>query len=65
MLQAAIPLLALILMLVVSVYLYGEDASYGPNQIALWLAAGVAIAIGFRNKFTWEEIEQGDRKSVV
>ena len=64
MLQAAIPLLALILMLVVSVYLYGEDASYGPNQIALWLAAGVAIAIGFRNKFTWEEIEQGIREGI-
>src|SRR5690554_630371 len=64
MLQAAIPLLALILMLVVSVYLYGEDASYGPNQIALWLAAGVAIAIGFRLKFTWEEIEQGIREGI-
>lgn len=64
LLQAAIPLIALIMMLVLSVYLYGEDASYGPNQIALWLAAGVALAVGFYNKFTWEQIEEGIREGI-
>ena len=64
LLQAAIPLIALIMMLVLSVYLYGEDASYGPNQIALWLAAGAALAVGFYNKFTWEQIEEGIREGI-
>ncbi len=35
LLQALIPLFALIAMLSSSVYLFGEDSSYGPNQIAL------------------------------
>lgn len=63
-LQASLPLLALIAMLGLSVYLFGEDSSYGPNQIALWIAAGVAIAIGFYNKFSWEQIEDGIKEGI-
>lgn len=63
-LQAALPLLALILMLALSVYFYGEDSSYGPNQIALWVAAGVALAIGFYNKVSWEQIEDGIKEGI-
>lgn len=62
--QASLPLLALIVMLGLSVYLFGEDSSYGPNQIALWIAAGVAIAIGFYNKFSWAEIEDGIKEGI-
>lgn len=59
LLQALIPLLALIAMLSSSVYLFGEDSSYGPNQIALLVAAGIAVIIGFKNGFSWEQIEEG------
>lgn len=58
-LQALIPLAALVAMLATSVYLFGEDSSYGPNQIALLIAAGVATLIGFRNGYSWNDIEQG------
>jgi len=63
-LQAATPLVVLIIMLASSVYLFGEDSSYGPNQIALWIAAGVAIAIGFYNHFSWEQIEDGIKEGI-
>ena len=36
--QALIPLVALVIMLASSVYFFGEDSSYGPNQIALWIS---------------------------
>src|SRR5690554_100591 len=62
--QASLPLVALIAMLALSVFLYGEDSSYGPNQIALWIAAGVALAVGFYNKFTWEQIEDGIKEGI-
>ncbi len=54
--QALIPLVALVIMLASSVYFFGEDSSYGPNQIALWIAAGIACIIGFKNGFSWEQI---------
>lgn len=57
--QALIPLIALVAMLASSVYLYGEDSSYGPNQIALLIASAVACVIGFKNGMTWERIEKG------
>lgn len=63
-LQASLPLIALIVMLGLSVFLFGEDSSYGPNQIALWIAAGVAIAIGFYNKFSWADIEDGIKEGI-
>ena len=59
LLQALIPLLALIIMLASSVYFFGEDSSYGPNQIALWVASGIALIIGFKNGFSWAQIEEG------
>lgn len=58
-LQALIPLVALVAMLASSVYLFGEDSSYGPNQIALLLAAAVACVVAFRNGHTWDKIEEG------
>jgi NhaC family Na+:H+ antiporter len=55
-LQALVPLLALIAMLSSSVYLFGEDSSYGPNQIALLIAAAIATVIAFQNGHRWESI---------
>ncbi len=59
LLQALIPVAVLIALLSSSVRLFGEDSSYGPNQIALILSAGVAILIGLRNGYHWKELEQG------
>ena len=58
-LQAALPLLALILMLASSVWLFGDDSSYGPNQIALLIAAAIATIIGLYNGYSWTKIQDG------
>ncbi len=57
-LQALLPVAVLIGLLSFSVYLFGEDASYGPNQIALCVGAAVAALIGWNNGQNWEDIEQ-------
>ena len=56
-LQALTPVGVLIALLSFSVYLFGEDASYGPNQIALCVGAAVASMIGWNNGQTWKAIE--------
>ena len=55
--QALIPVLVLVCLLSFSVYLFGEDASYRPNQIALCVGAAVAALVGWRNGQTWNQIE--------
>lgn len=45
-------------MLAGTVYVFGLD-SFGPNQVALILAAAIAAAIGIKNGLTWREIEKG------
>ncbi|MBY6063072.1 Na+/H+ antiporter NhaC [Pseudidiomarina sediminum] len=62
--QAALPLVVLIIALGTSVYLFGEDSSYGPNQIALWCASGVALLIGFANNYSWDDIEEGIKEGI-
>ncbi|GAB2523209.1 Na+/H+ antiporter NhaC [Microbulbifer agarilyticus] len=59
LLDALIPLLILICLLSLSVFFYGADSSYGPNQIALLLCAGVAALVGMKNGFSWKEMEGG------
>lgn len=63
-LQALTPLVALVLMLTSSVLLFGEDSSYGPNQIALLTAAAIATAIAFYNGFSWSNVEQGITQGI-
>ncbi|WP_133406180.1 Na+/H+ antiporter NhaC [Parashewanella tropica] len=58
-LDALLPVFALICMLMASVYLFSSDSSSGANQIALILAACVALVVGVKNGFTWKEMEQG------
>jgi NhaC family Na+:H+ antiporter len=54
---ALLPLLFLICLLAVSVFLFGDNSSYGPNQISLMLSAGVAGVVGLFLGQTWDEIE--------
>ncbi|MEE4296597.1 MAG: Na+/H+ antiporter NhaC [Wenzhouxiangella sp.] len=58
-LQALVPLIALIAMLAVSVWLFGDNSSYGPNQIALLIAAAIGSLIALANGYRWEEIQTG------
>ena len=57
--ESLIPIVSLIVMLSASVYIYGDDSSYGGNQIALILGAAIASIIGIKNGYTWKEIEAG------
>ena len=62
--DALIPIVFLILMLALSVYLYGDNSSYGANQIALIFSACVAAIIGIKNGYNWKEIENGIVKGI-
>ena len=64
-LQALTPLIALILMLAASVWLFGDDSSYGPNQIALLIAAGIGAIIALRNGYRWEQIQDGITQGIA
>ena len=64
MLDVLTPILLLIIMLSFSVYLYGDDSSYGANQIALILSACVAAIVGIKNGYKWKDIESGIVKGI-
>ncbi|QIR13470.1 Na+/H+ antiporter NhaC [Shewanella aestuarii] len=64
LLDALIPVFSLIIMLASAVYLFSSDSSAGANQIALILAACIAMVIGFKNGFSWNQMERGIVKSI-
>jgi len=64
LLDSLIPMLFLIGLLSMAVYIFGEDASWGPNQIALTFSSLVAALIGIKNKYTWDDMGQGVVKSI-
>ena len=55
--DALIPIAALVLMLAISVYLFGSDSSSGPNQIVLTMAAAIASIVGIRNGYKWFDLQ--------
>ena len=62
--EALLPILCLIVMLSTSVFIYGDNSSYGGNQIALIVCAGIASIIGIKNGYSWKEIETGIVKGI-
>ena len=62
---ALLPLLFLIAMLASSVVLFGDNASYGPNQIALMVGAGVAGVIGLFLGFSVKDIEEAMVQGIL
>ena len=56
MLDALIPVFALVIMLVSAVYLYGGDATAGPFQVALILSAIVAGLVAYKNGHSFEKV---------
>jgi NhaC family Na+:H+ antiporter len=58
-LVSLVPVAVLVGLLATSVALFGDASSAGPNQIALILAAGVAILIGVIYGHPWRHLERG------
>jgi NhaC family Na+:H+ antiporter len=57
--DALVPVGFLVLALFGSVRWFGEDSSYGPNQIALMLSGCLALIVGLKNGHSWQELERG------
>jgi NhaC family Na+:H+ antiporter len=53
-----IPIVALVIMLALSVYLFGDSSSSGPNQIVLTLGAAVASIVAIRLGYKWGELQR-------
>lgn len=58
LLDALIPIAALVMMLSLSVYLFGSNSSSGPNQIVLAIAAAIASIIAIKNGHKWFELQK-------
>ena len=61
---ALIPILVLLLMLALDVVYFGEDSSYGANQIALLCAAAVAAGIAVASGTQWDVLYDGIVDSI-
>lgn len=64
MFDALTPIFVLALLLFSAVFYFGDNASSGPNQIALLASMGIAIIIGLKNGFSWHSIEQSIVKGI-
>ena len=62
---AMIPIVVLVGLLYFNVKIYGEDATYGSNQIALIITTLVASIIGVSLGFKWNHLEGGIVKSIT
>lgn len=62
--SALIPIIFLIGLLSLNVFLYGDNALGGANQLALLLAAALAAIIGIRHGYKWKNILEGISKSI-
>jgi NhaC family Na+:H+ antiporter len=62
--QALIPIIFLVILLGFNVWFFQSDSSYGANQIALLLAAGVAALIGLRLRVSWKDSLTGMIDSI-
>jgi NhaC family Na+:H+ antiporter len=56
---AMAPVALLVVLLALSVFLFGADSSYGANQIALLFSAGAVAVVGLRLGMRWVEVEKG------
>ncbi|MFC7048032.1 Na+/H+ antiporter NhaC [Emcibacter nanhaiensis] len=64
LLDAIIPVVFLIILLTTSVLLYQDESSYGPNQIALILAGGIALLVGWKNGVKWRTMEKAISRGI-
>ncbi len=54
--EALIPIIVLVALLAYNVFIYGDDATGGPNQFALIFAGVVAALIGFKKKIPYNDM---------
>jgi len=64
-LDAFIPIFVLVCLLGSAVYLYGDNSSSGPNQIALLFATFTAALVGLKNGYTWRLLEEAMIKGIT
>ena len=64
MIEAAIPIAALIVLVGLSFFLFGDAGAKGPNQVALVIAAMIGLWIGRRAGYTLEVLREAAIASV-
>src|SRR5512139_3408937 len=64
LLDALIPLLFMIALLVASIVLFGLDAALGPLQVALLMSAVVAAIVAHKNGHPWERLGEEIVKGI-
>ena len=62
--QAFIPIIFLVIALFINVFIFGDSALDGSNQIILILSAGVAALVAIRLGYDWNTIQNGIVKSI-
>jgi NhaC family Na+:H+ antiporter len=62
---ALLPIAVLITMLALDVAYFGEDSSYGSNQIALLTAGGAAAVLAMATKTSWHTLYEGIEESIT
>lgn len=62
--DALIPLLFMIVLLTLSIILFGVDAAVGPLQVALLMSAVVAGIIAHKNGHSWERLSEEIVKGI-
>ena len=59
-----VPMSVLVGLLCLAVYLFGDEASWGPNQIALTFSSLLAALIGLKYGYSWDNMGQGVIRSI-
>jgi NhaC family Na+:H+ antiporter len=62
--EAIIPIVSLIVLVGLSFYLFGDAGALGPNQVALTVAAMIAVFIGWRRGHTLDSLREAAVASV-
>ncbi len=62
--DAIVPLVALVALIASSLALYGLDALDGPVQVALILSCMVAAIVGMKNGWKWADIEAATQQAL-
>jgi len=65
MTEAVIPVAALILLVALAYFLFGDAGALGPNQVALTVAAMIAVVIGWRRGHSLEDLGKAASESVA
>src|SRR5512139_143078 len=64
MTEAAIPIVALVVLVGLSYFLFGDAGAKGPNQVALVLAGMIALLIGRRAGYSLDQLREAAIASV-